>query len=319
MESSPNNRKRADIHTHIWTTDYLDILEKFGKQGTEDYRNIGAGLTDKDLESRFALMEKAGVDIQILSAAPLPPHFENKQQAVQAARFINDQYTAIAGRWPDKFAAFASLPLPHIDESLIELDRVMSLPGIKGICFTTSILGKAPVDPVFTPLFEELNRRGAVLFFHPEGSSLYSPLIQDYHLTWMIGAIAEDSVCAVQLITGGFPVRYPNIRIINSHLGGALPMITRRLDMHYWERPDTPDKPSVIAGKMWYDSVAHGHTPALRAAVDTFGADRILLGTDFPYENGDEYGLGISYIADSLSTCESAQILDTNAAQLLQL
>jgi 6-methylsalicylate decarboxylase len=101
----------------------------------------------------------------------------------------------------------------------------------------------------------------------------------------MIGAPIEDTISIMHLIMHGIPG--PNIKIINSHLGGAMPMLLQRADDQYrWEAPDTPQPPSMAARRMWYDTVGHGHLPALRCAIDSFGADRLLLGTDFPYETG---------------------------------
>ena len=135
----------------------------------------------------------------------------------------------------------------------------------------------------------------------------------------MVGAPLEDTISIMQLITNGIPTRYPNIRIINSHLGGALPMLIERVDDQYgWEAPDTPERPSVSARRMWYDSVGHGHVPALRCAIDSFGADRLLLGTDFPYENGDVFGRAVEYINDARIDADAARaILDENASRVL--
>ena len=123
----------------------------------------------------------------------------------------------------------------------------------------------------------------------------------------------------MQLITNGIPTRYPNIKIINSHLGGALPMLLQRADDQYhWEAPDTPEPPSVSSRRMWYDSVGHGHVPALRCAIDSFGADRLLLGTDFPYENGDIFVRAVDYVSDPQIGASAARaILDQNARALL--
>jgi predicted TIM-barrel fold metal-dependent hydrolase len=158
-----------------------------------------------------------------------------------------------------------------------------------------------------------------VLYLHPAGNSACTPLIGDYHLTWMVGAPVEDTISIMQLITRGIPARYPDITIINSHLGGALPMLLQRADDQYrWEAPETPEKPSVAARRMWYDTVGHGHVPALRCAIDSFGADRLLLGTDFPYENGDTFIRAIDYINDPRIDPDAARaILDHNASTLL--
>ena len=177
--------------------------------------------------------------------------------------------------------------MPHIGESIAEMRRALDQLHMAGVALNTTILGRALVEPGFEPVFAELNRRGAVLYLHPAGNSACSPLIGDYHLTWMVGAPVEDTISIMHLITHGIPTRYPDIKIINSHLGGALPMLLQRADDQYrWEAPDTPEAPSVAARRMWYDTVGHGHVPALRCTIDSFGADRLLLGTDFPYENG---------------------------------
>ena len=137
----------------------------------------------------------------------------------------------------------------------------------------------------------------------------------------MIGAPIEDTISITHLIIKGIPQKYPHMRIINSHLGGALPMILQRMDNQYgWENPETPEKPSITAKRMWYDTVAHAHPPAIRAAVDTLGADRIILGTDFPYESGELYKHAISYISDAgLKQADITQILDYNGAKVLGL
>ena len=160
-----------------------------------------------------------------------------------------------------------------------------------------------------------------MLYLHPAGNSACSPLIANYHLTWMVGAPVEDTISVMQLITRGIPARYPNITIINSHLGGALPMLLQRADDQYrWEAPDTPEPPSVAAQRMWYDTVGHGHVPALRCAIDSFGADRLVLGTDFPYENGDTFVRAVDYINDPRIDPSAARaILDHNASALLGL
>ena len=123
----------------------------------------------------------------------------------------------------------------------------------------------------------------------------------------------------MHLITHGVPTRYPGIKIINSHLGGALPMLLQRWDDQYsWESPGTPEPPSVTARRMWYDTVGHGHVPALRCAIDSLGADRLLLGTDFPYENGELFVRAVDYLtAPEIDTRAGQAILDQNASGVL--
>ena len=309
---------RIDVHAHYWTEDYLDLLVDLGKADAGMARGLGAG-GGAELEARLRLMDRAGVQMQVLSACPQLPYGGDEKKAAQAARFVNDQYAALGAGHPGRFAAFAALPLPHLDQALSELGRALDELGMAGVAMNTTVLGHALVEPGYQAVFAELNRRSAVLYLHPAGNSACTPLISDYHLTWMVGAPVEDTISIMQLITTGLPARYPNIKIINSHLGGALPMLLQRADDQYrWEAPDTPEPPSVAARRMWYDTVGHGHVPALRCAIDSFGADRLMLGTDFPYENGDIFVRAVDYISDpQIDPAAATAILDHNASALL--
>jgi aminocarboxymuconate-semialdehyde decarboxylase len=309
---------RIDVHAHYWTEDYLDLLADLGKADAGAARSLGAG-GGAELEARLGLMDRAGVEMQVLSACPQLPCGEDAQKAVRAARFVNDQYADLAQRRRDRFRGFAALPMPHVEESVGEMGRALDELGMAGVAMNTTVLGRALVEPDFKPVFAELNRRGVVLYLHPAGNRACSPLIGNYHLTWMVGAPVEDTISVMHLITHGIPARYPNIKIINSHLGGALPMLLQRADDQYrWEAPDTPEPPSVAARRMWYDTVGHGHVPALRCAIESFGADRLLLGTDFPYENGDIFVRAVDYIKDpQVDMIAARAILDHNASALL--
>jgi aminocarboxymuconate-semialdehyde decarboxylase len=312
---------RVDAHAHVWTDDYLDMMERFGKKDTSVQRGKGAGPSEAEMDKRFAQMDAAKVDLQILSICPQAPHFEIKDQAVEAARKANDLIADVVRRWPKRFAAVAAVPLPHVDEALKELDRAMGQLGMIGATITTTVAGRSVADPAFAPFYEELNRRGTVLSIHPAGYGGYSAMISDYHVTWMIGAPIEDTISTTHLITHGIPQRYPRMKIVNAHLGGALPMVLQRMDNQFgWENPETPEKPSITARRMWYDTVAHAHVPAIRAAVDTMGADRLVLGTDFPYESGDLFKRAISYLSDAgLKQADLTRILDRNAAAVFGL
>ncbi len=311
---------KIDVHAHYWTNSYLDLVAGLGKTDTDTQRGLGAGEGD-ELAARLKLMDRAGVDMQVLSACPQMPYSNDRDAAVRVARFVNDQYAAVVKAHPDRFRAFVATPMPHIDESIAEIARGLDELGMVGVCMNTTINDVPLIDPAFAPIFAELDRRGAILYIHPSGNSCCSPLIGAHHLTWEVGAPIEDTISIMHLITNGIPSRYPNIRIINSHLGGALPMLMQRCDNQYaWESPETPEKPSIAAKRMWYDTVGHGHVPALRAAIETFGADRLLLGTDFPYEDGDIFVRAISYISDpSIAPEQAAMILEGNAESLFGL
>jgi aminocarboxymuconate-semialdehyde decarboxylase len=308
---------RIDVHAHYWTDAYLDMLIDLGRSDTATQRGIGAG-GGAELAARLRLMDRAGVDVQVLSAAPQLPYGDDAVRTAAAARYVNDEYAALASSHPDRFRAFAATPMPHIDAVIAEMGRAIDELGMVGVTMNTSILDRAITDPQFEPVFAELDRRGAILYLHPVGNGACSPLVRDHHITWMVGAPFEDTIAAMQLITAGYPQRFPNVRIICSHLGGALPMIPLRADDHVaWEAPDTPEKPSHAVRRLWYDTVSHCHAPALRCAIESFGFDRILLGTDFPYEDGDTFIRAVAYIDDAAgSPTDALAIRETNAMTL---
>ncbi|MFE5558169.1 amidohydrolase family protein [Streptomyces sp. NPDC056544] len=312
---------RIDVHAHLWTVDYLDRLERLGKTDTGTQRELGADATAADLDHRFALMDRAGIDLQVLSVAPQSPHLPGEPEAVALARAANDSYAELVARFPGRFRAFAALPLPHVDAALHEVIRAFDHLGAVGVGVTTTVLGRTLADPLFHPLYEELDRRGAVLCIHPSGEGAASPLITEHDMTWMVGAPVEDTVAIMHLILAGLPARYPRMRILASHLGGALPLLPRRLDDHLaFESPRTPELPSVAVGRLWYDTVSHVHGPALAAAAASFGAGRLVLGTDFPYEDDEVFVRSVDYVCESgLTQEEATAILDTNAADLLGL
>ena len=310
---------RIDVHAHYWTDAYLDMLVELGRTDTATQRGIGAA-DGAELDARLKLMDRAGVDMQVLSAAPQLPYAADADRAIAAARYVNDEYAALVAAHPDRFRAFAATPMPHIDAAIAEISRAIDELGMVGLTMNTSVLDRAITDPDFEPIFAELDRRAAILYLHPVGNGACSPLVREHRITWMVGAPFEDTIAAMQLITSGHLQRYPAVKIICSHLGGALPMITRRADDHIaWEAPDTPEEPSQAVHRLWYDTVSHCHVPALRCAIESFGADRLLLGTDFPYEDGERFVRAVDYIIDATDPSEAHAILDANAEALFGL
>jgi aminocarboxymuconate-semialdehyde decarboxylase len=313
---------RIDVHAHCFPAEYLDRLDRFGGSavGTDFGRRFNAGNVLTELEARFQLMDRAGVDRQVLSISPQSPYFADRQRAVDSARLANDLFAELVRLHPERFLAFGCLPLPHIEPSIGETARCLDELGMAGLTVTTRVLELSIANPVFDPLFAELDRRAAVLFLHPAGLACGSPLVAGAGLTWPLGAPMEDALAIVELMKAGVTTRYPKLRIIASHLGGFLPFLMRRLDHQApWFLPAGTPKPSVLARAFRYDTV-NAHPPSLRCAVETLGADRLLLGSDFPYWRDDAYDLAVRYIAESgLGAADVAAIQGGNAARLLGL
>jgi 6-methylsalicylate decarboxylase len=317
------DRLRIDVHGHYYPDAYLDMLDRFGGGGTGT--GIARGATGsgsaEELAARFDMLDRAGVKMQVLSCGPQFPYFENRLNAVAAARFINDASAEIVARYPDRFVAHVVTPLPHVDDSLEEMARGLDTLGMVGVTMGTSVLEMSVADPAFDRFWDELNRRGAILFFHPHGLGACSPLVQQDNLTWPIGATIEDTVCVAHLLAGRISQRYPRVRIIVPHLGGEISMLLERLDHQSGMfLPPHAERPSVTARRFWYDTVAHAHPPALRCACDSLGTDRMLLGSDYPYEVGEVYQRCVDYIADAgLTAAQVEAIRDRNAQALFRL
>jgi len=312
---------RVDVHAHLWTDDYLDMVEREGpdylKPNVRFLRKLGGMATEQDLARRFALLDEVGLDRQVLSPAGVPLYTEDEAQTTRLARFANEIFAGFVEEHPERFRAFATLPLPHVDATLAELERAFDTLAMDGVTIMTSILDRSPADPSFEPVWEALDARNAVVFFHPAGVAAGSEHIKASELTWNLGATVEDTVAAAQLLFAGIPVRYPNVKIVIAHLGGALPMVLSRLD----DRPDPAldvellEQPSEMAKRLWYDTIGHGNPAALRCAVDCFGGERLVLGTDFPFINGEAAQHAVTYVDDSgLPDADARRILDENAA-----
>lgn len=288
---------RVDIHAHAWSDDYVELLARAGMPGARMLSGGGVGTTDRELNERFELMDRAGIDVQVLSAGPALPYFADTAAAVEAAQMLNDELASLVRRFPGRFAALATMPAPDVEAALAEIRRALDTLQLSGVSLTTQLGDRALTDTRFAPIFEELDRRGAVVLLHPIGASARWPPIGDYGkpdlplgLTWLIGVIVEDGLTAVQLALSGFLTRYPNLKIVNSHLGGFVPMVTARLDsLAPLLAPKLGEPPSQMLARMWYDTVDHAHLPALRCALEALGPQRLLFGTDYPYENGEIY------------------------------
>ena len=270
------------------------------------------------LEDHFRNMDRSKVDMQVLSVSGQLPYFAKESDAVDAARLGNDIYARIVREFPKRFAAFACAPLPHVKASIEETSRALDDLGMVGVTAGTLVLGKSIADPAFDGFFAELNRRKAVLFIHPTGGSLGSPLIESTNLVWPVGAPLEDAVCLLQFMQANFPSRFPDIKIILPHLGGFVPFLTARLDQlqdHFL--PDSAMAPSAQAKYFWYDTV-NGNPVALRCALETLGADHLLLGTDYPFWRDDAFKLCVDYISNAgLPASDVDRILSANAKTAL--
>jgi 6-methylsalicylate decarboxylase len=275
-----------DVHAHYFPSAYADIAEPLGlgrmavRPGQASASRSVARYAVENVEERLAAMDRAGVERQILSIIAAPYH-PDEASAVAAARCGNDLYDAFCKAAPDRFMFWGSLPLPHVDASIAEVRRCMDRPGCAGVTIQCFCLDETIARPEFDPLYEELDRNGAVVFLHPCQNALCSALISDFGLTTCAGASMEDAVVALHLIAARIPHRYPRIRFIVPHLGGPLPMLLNRLDGQM-PSEGLAERPSETARRFFYDTVGWGSEAALTAAFMAFGETQLLPGSDWP-------------------------------------
>ncbi|HEY4277825.1 MAG TPA: amidohydrolase family protein [Conexibacter sp.] len=294
-----------DVHAHYFPDAYvIDVMNR------PDIPHKGAApLHDVGIAERLEDMERLGIGAQVLSLGLLQPYLEGAEESAHAARVANDLYADLCREHPGTLFSLGALPLPHVDASLAEIERCFGELGMRGVGVTCSVNGRELDDPVFEPVFEELNRRGAVLTVHPNGAVDTGPE-DNYRLNWVAGALFEDTLCALRLALARIPERYPDLQLVVPHLGGTVPYLVNRVERL---NPGT----QAMLRKMWFDTIPAGPLAAqcFDAAV---GADRLLLGSDFPFANQRGYEHRLSYISDVGFDAEQVrQIRGERAAALL--
>lgn len=294
-----------DVHAHYYPRDYLELV---GVTGVP--HRPAAPLASLDIGERLALMDRTGVDAQVLSISATQPYRENVSDAVRAARLVNDRFTEVCRKHRGRFYAFGALPLPHVDESLAEMGRCMDELDMVGVTMGCSVIGRQLTDPLFDPVYAELNRRSATLFLHPTGDESTGPFGASSRLNVVVGFYMEDTVAAVRLAEAGVPSRYPDMKIIIPHLGGLVPLLVARLG-----RVASPVLKELK--KMWFDTL-NDQVEAVSCACSALGPQRFVYGTDYPYASEAEYTQRLRRLADlGLPAGEVTQIQGERVAALL--
>lgn len=264
------NPNRIDVHHHIVPPEYLSTLATIGINNVD-----GVSFPKWDVESTLEFMDRQGISAAITSISAPGIYFGDSDFAQDLARRCNEISADLVNKYPQRFGAFASLPLPDVENSLIELEYALDSLNLDGIVLLTNINGKYIGDPLFNDLFSELNRRKAVVFIHPN-----SPPPDKVPLANFRSAIIEfvfDTTRAVaNLIHGGGLKRYPDIRFILSHAGGTVPYLTWRI---------TFGKKKLInyLKRFYYDTALSGTSYTLRSLQELVDPSQILFGSDYPF------------------------------------
>jgi predicted TIM-barrel fold metal-dependent hydrolase len=315
----------VDVHAHYHPRAYNEALARMTGRPAAGFAMAPHPDTDDagEVERRLEMMADAGVGLQVISpAAGRAPYSADAGAAIDAAKLCNDLTGQLVAGRPDKFQGLVSLPLPHVEASLRELERGLDQLGMIGVNLHISALDRSVAEDEFLPIYEEINRRRGIVFYHPTGNGACCPFLTDYGFSGAVGTSVEDTVIGLHLIAKKIPMKYPNITFIIPHLGGPIAMLLQRLDNQFsMKTKDLPEPPSVTARRFYYDTVGHGSQAALLCAWKAFGADHILPGSDFPvllsYES---YRETFSWIREAgLPAADVEQILERTAPAVLRL
>lgn len=307
-----------DVHCHYYPERYTELITNLSGRPQPRFAYPTTDAADQ-IAARIDLMDQASVRLQVLCPSSSYPYFPDEANAVQAARLCNDSFAELTHRYPDRFAAYVSLPLPHIDASLRELERGLDQLGFVGATMALSVMDRSTAEVEFEPLCAELDRRAAVLFYHPAFTGLRAPFINDYRLGTAAGASIEDSVMVLHLIVRRLPFRFPNVKYVIPHFGGLIPMQPQRLDNQLPpQHAELPEKPSETARRLYYDTVGHGSQPALHCAWQAFGPRHLVTGSDYPFlMDYESYAETFAYITRSdLPPADIEQVMHRSAAEL---
>ena len=270
---------------------------------------------------RLGLMDEAGVAVQVLSISA--PNVFRLPAGVRAplTRDLNDELTAMADGAGGRLRVFANLPLPDVDQSLAELDRVLGRDGMVGVMVCTTIDRRTLDDGLFGPLWEELDRRSAAVFVHPT-TPCCTEGVRDFALSLALDFLAETTNAIGRLVYSGVFERYRRIRWIFSHLGGTTPFVVHRFDNYARQFPEAraniTEPPSEYLRRLSFDTVST-HAEAMRCAFATFDPGQFVFGTDYPHVPGGLQIFVDTLRAAGLSPSDQARVAHQIAAALLDI
>lgn len=320
-----------DFHNHYYPPAYIAALRKGNSTVTIDEDSQGnprlhypgdynvAVRGHRDIEFRVEELAKFGIDTQVISLTTPGTHVETPSNAVRLAALVNDAFAEAVRAHRGKFVALATLPLNDPTASVKEFERTCTQFGFQGAMLFSNVNGVALADKRFWPLYEAANERGAILHIHPT-APVGVEAMQEYWLMPLVGFLFDTTLAAEKLVFGGVAERFPKIKWVLSHLGGAIPYIAERADrgFHAFKecRVNIQRPPSEYLKNFYYDTVNFDPF-ALKLAIDFAGVDHILAGSDYPHQIGSIPAMLDSLRRVPISDPDRAKILGGNARKLL--
>ncbi|MDQ0716802.1 aminocarboxymuconate-semialdehyde decarboxylase [Streptomyces luteogriseus] len=335
MTATASSAPTIDVHAHLLLPEVEEAVA--GHPGLAEARALDARrngpaalkvngpmvgarvpkLTDAAV--RLAAMDAQGVDIQLVSPSPSHYHYwAEPRLAEKVCRLANEGTAAHCAKAPDRLHGLGLVPLQHPDLAVVLLDHALDQ-GLRGVEISSHAPGLELSDPAYEALWSRVEETGAFLFLHPFGCTLDERLDR-WYLSNTVGQPTENAVALSHLIFSGVLDRHPGLKLIAAHGGGYLPTHIGRSDHAWRARPDARGcerEPSSYLKQLYFDSLVHD-PQVLRELLRAVGRERVLLGSDFPFDMGTDDPLGALRAAD-LPDTDFHAVRGGNAAALFNL
>ena len=296
-----------DVHTHCLTEAWFQLLQQHGaprytveqvRGGLRAIHLDGAPFMTPvpamfDYDLRLKTMNEHGVDVCIVSLTCPNCYWGGPDTSLEAARIMNDDMAAARAAYGGRIEWFASVPWQYPELASAELGRAIAA-GARGVMVLANIDGKPLTDPAFESIWRAIDAKALPVLVHPTAPPGVAAMdMQRFQLTASIGFTFDTSLAVSRMIYDGFFDRYPRLKIIAAHGGGALPYLISRMDQCFDNIPACREKiavrPSEYLPKIYADAVVFA-PGVLELCIDTFGANNVLYGSDYPHTIGDMPG-----------------------------
>jgi aminocarboxymuconate-semialdehyde decarboxylase len=323
-----------DVHAHIvvpkagaLTKPHLDLkripLAHFADDATKainasQEQDIGEVMTT--IDRRLRDMDRMAIDIQVVAPAPGQCYTTiDARIAEQAHRIVNEGVVEYCSRKPDRFVGLGTVTLQEPEVAVRELEYVMNTLKLKGVEILTNVDGQELSDPKFRPFFAKAEELGAFVMMHPNGFT-HGDRFTHFYFNNVVGNPLETTMALHNLIFSGTLARFPDLKLMAVHGGGYLPGYTGRIDHAWGARKDChgelPLPPTTYLRQVYLDTVVFTYHQ-LAYMLDLFGPDRILMGTDYPFDMAEYNPVGHVAGVPGMDEGTLAQITGGNAARVL--